>query len=141
MIAFFSKFFSNNTSKKFEKNFTCKCVMGPSIAVKISSSIYEFDGIKFKLETNNFNYFDYLREELIESISYTDEEKQFIEIKIDSVKIRSCDDRYIIINLSNNEITFYIVLINSDKSEYNVVYSRYLKEVLTDNEIKFTKLN
>jgi len=136
-------YFLNSYTNQNKKNFSCESIKGPSIALEESESIYNFDGIQFKLTTNNLNYFDFLREELIESISYIDEEKQNIKIKINSFKISSCDERYITINLTNNRIILYIYSTIQYSPEYNVLSanSRYLREILNDSEFRFTKLN
>jgi hypothetical protein len=66
---------------------------------------YKIAGRKFKLSTNNFNYFDYLRPNMIESITH--EGNNIIKIELDRNKISHWARRYILIDLDNKTITWY----------------------------------
>jgi hypothetical protein len=111
--------------------FTCTSIVGPSIAKNPSYSEYTFDTHKFILQSNDFNYYYYLDQKYIESISYVDDNEEEIKIKLNRYKIRDCDNRFIYINLVNNTITHYRVPLIKRK------YLYYNDVILNDTELKF----
>lgn len=66
---------------------------------------YNIAGRKFRLSTNNFNFFDYLRPNMIESITH--EGNNIIKIELDRHKINHWARQYILIDLNNRTITWY----------------------------------
>lgn len=111
--------------------FSCKCIVGPSIAKDPSYSEYIFDIYTFILESNDFNYYNFLDEKYIEEISYIDDSKKELKIKLNRIQIRSCDDRYIIIELNTCKITHYIVPLSGTLSEY------YKESVLDNSALNY----
>ena len=86
-----------------------RAVTSQSIINIPSITKYIFDIHNFTLESNNFNYYDYLKPECIKNISYVDNSNEIIKIELDRNIIRHCYNRYIHINLNNKQITWYDV--------------------------------
>jgi hypothetical protein len=79
-------------------------VQEPSI-VQRGHTIFRIKGNVFRLSTDNFNYFDFLRPEFIQTIKLVS--KGIVCIEVDRHKIRHCARRYIIVNLKSKRITWY----------------------------------
>ena len=81
-------------------------IVEPSVIGNIRGlAEYKIAGRKFRLSTDNFNFFDYLRPNIIESITY--EGNNVIKIELDRHKIRHWARQYILIDLNNRTITWY----------------------------------
>ena len=79
-------------------------VQEPSIAQR-GQAIFRVKGNEFRLSTDNFNYFDFLRPEYIKSVELV--AHRIVCIELDRHKIRHCARRYITVNLKSNRITWY----------------------------------
>ena len=111
--------------------FTCTAIVGPSIARSPSYSEYTFDDYKFIIESCDFNYYYFLQKEYIEDISYLNDDKNIIKIKLNRFSIRSCDERYIYININTNVIIHINEPLSGPTSEW------YHEDILDDTKLKF----
>lgn len=97
-----------------------------------SESIFRIRGNAFRLRTDNFNYFDFLRPEYIQHVRLV--AKRIVCIELDRHKIRHCARRYIMVNLETKRITWYDKAVTSEYAfmdrEYILPMSKMEVEVL-----------
>ena len=95
-------------------------VITPVVSAAIPAvTEYIINDKSFRLYVSNFNYFEYLKPDNVESI--TDEGNNIIKIELNRNKIGHSERRFLLVDLNNRTLTWHNIHPDINRTEFNLI--------------------